>query len=90
METVTYTLTHPFQFTASRWVDSLIFKTEPQVRDFKRLDHVSGSIETGIALLSILSSEPVELIEAMKASDFVGASKLVGPTVASFLGAGVR
>lgn len=89
-ETVTYRLIHPFQFTASRWVEELSFKTEPQVRDFKRLDHASGAIETGIVLLSILSGEPMELIEALKASDFVGASKLVGPTVASFLGAGVR
>ncbi|MFD2264358.1 phage tail assembly protein [Lacibacterium aquatile] len=89
-DTITYTLQYPFQFTASRWIDQLVFQTEPKVRDLKRLDHASGGIEAGIVLLSVLSGEPVDLIEALKASDYVGASKLVGPTVAGFLGAGAH
>jgi hypothetical protein len=87
-ETVTYALINPFQFTTNRRVEELTFQTDLKVRDFKRLDQAEGAIEQTVLMLALLAGEPVELIDAMQASDFQSILKVMRPFLRSLLGTG--
>ncbi|MFD2264345.1 hypothetical protein ACFSM5_15685 [Lacibacterium aquatile] len=85
---VTYELKFPIQFTASRYVDQLVFKTSLKVRDYKRLDQATGAIEQVALTLALLAGEPIELIDAMDTEDFQGAIKQTRPFLNRLLGNG--
>lgn len=85
---IRYTLDKPIQFTASRKVEELTFKTSMTVREMRRLDTVQGEISTAAMLMAILSEEPLELIDALDAADFRGANQLIAPFLRDTLGIG--
>jgi hypothetical protein len=80
-ETIVYSLEKPFQFTASRYVESLTFRSELKVRDYKRMDQVEGGVGREIMLLALLCGEPMELIEALDMRDFMGIREATLPFV---------
>lgn len=88
MDKVTYTLQTPVQFTPTRRVEELAFKTDLTVRDMRRLDGQQGAIASGATLLSLLSGEPIELIDALSAADFLKAQEMLAPFLKDSLGTG--
>lgn len=85
---IRYTLEKPIQFTASRRVEELAFKTDLTVKELRRLDAVTGSVSTGATILAIMSGEPVELIDAMSSADFFKAQEMLKPFLKDILGTG--
>ncbi len=90
MDKLTYTLATPVQFTASRLVEEVHFRTDVRVKDLKRLDSAQGGFTLAAQLFAILSNEPQELIDALSGEDFLGILELLGPFVGKFLPIGVH
>ncbi|KJV08866.1 hypothetical protein VZ95_15015 [Elstera litoralis] len=90
MDKIIYTLDTPVQFTPSRRVEELSFKTDMSVRDLRRLEGQQGSVGAGATLLSLLSGEPVELIDALSAHDFFKAQEMIRPFLKTILGTGAN
>lgn len=88
-EKVTYSLAHPFQFTASRRVEELSFKTRLTVGELRK---ISRGIETQVDALAkticILSGEPEPLIDALDAEDYMKIQELIAPFIGNFLATG--
>ncbi len=90
VDKIIYTLDTPVQFTPSRLVEELSFKTDMSVRDLRRLEGQQGSVGAGATLLSLLSGEPVELIDALSAHDFFKAQEMIRPFLKTILGTGAN
>lgn len=89
MEKLTYTLAAPVQFTPSRLVEALYFRTELTVRELRRLEGQETNIGATATLISLLSGEPIELIDALSAKDFVKIQEFLAPFLKDSLGTGV-
>ncbi len=87
---IRYTLDKPIQFTPSRRVEELTFKMAVTVKDLRRLDQAEGNVANGAMILSILSGEPVELIDAMSGADFFKAQEMLKPFLKDILGTGAN
>jgi hypothetical protein len=90
MDKLTYTLATPVQFTASRRVEELQFRTELKIRDLKAFDRADGPLGATLYLLAALAGEPVELIEAISAEEYPKLLEFLRPFCQPFLGTGAR
>ncbi len=88
MDKLTYTLATPVQFTASRRVEELQFRTELKIRDLKAFDRADGPLGATLYLLAALAGEPVELIEAISAEEYPKLLEFLRPFCQPFLGTG--
>jgi hypothetical protein len=88
MDTLTYTLATPVQFTPTRLIEDLSFRTELTVRELRRLEGQDSNIGATVALIAILSGEPVELIDALASKDFFKIQEFLFPFLKDSLGAG--
>ena len=88
MDKLTYTLATPVQFTASRKVEELHFRAELKAGDLERLDRADGRIGGTFQILSALSGEPVELIRALSAQDYLKIVEFLRPFCHPVLGTG--
>jgi hypothetical protein len=88
-EKVTYSLNFPVQFTESRRVEEISFKTTLTVGELKKVSRgVETLIEVQARTLAVLSGEPEALIDALDARDFRGIQRLMDPFLAECLPTG--
>lgn len=88
MDKLTYTLATPAQFTPSRRVEELQFRTELKIRDLKAFDRADGPLGATLYLLAALAGELVELIEAIAAEEYPKLLEFLRPFCHPFLGTG--
>ena len=88
-EKVTYSLNYPIQFTESRRVEELSFKTTMTVGELKRVSRdVETLIDVQARTMAVLSGEPEVLIDALDSRDFQGIQRLLAPFLADCLPTG--
>lgn len=88
-EKVTYSLNYPIQFTESRRVEELSFKTTMTVGELKRVSRdVETLIDVQARTMAVLSGEPEVLIDALDSRDFKGIQRLLDPFLADCLPTG--
>ena len=80
-EAKTFTLKHPFTFKELDVKEVTLRRAK--VADLKAVDGLKGDVEKIAKLTSILSGQPLPLIDELDAEDFAAVSEVV----AGFLGA---
>lgn len=89
MDKLTYSLAKPVQFTPTRLIEELSFRTELTVRELRRLEGQDSNVGATVALISILSGEPAELIDALDSKDYYKIQEFLLPFLKDSLGDGM-
>ncbi len=79
VQTLTYTLKHPFAFTESRRVEQVVISLTLKVRDMAKLSRIEDPVDREIRIVSILTGEDPEVIGAMEMEDYNAIQQLITP-----------